>query len=263
MALFTGLLSLPGLPGGLGAVGATPSSAQEPNGGRGSNLPPRTWSLGALGWQLALSHSCPCRLGRGHQLCLFPTLLPIFPACPWEPMARPPACSGVWALQWQPWRGRHRGPGSSLQGECEPQHAGRVTSLHCDPPPGRPLSLPLQSASQASALFWDANIHTLLEPQIKGCVPPPASQWPLCAREFGTRGRGRGWEGGLSTKILVTLRSQQARMLREIPGGGLSPGILLPEKGARLTSRPTALAGGDSSWGKSPLNPRCVFWGVL
>lgn len=75
------------------------------------------------------------------------------------------------------------------------QQAWLVTSLHCDPPTGLALFLPNQPASQAPALFWDANIHTLLEPQIKGSIPPPASQWPLCAREFehGEReGLGRG-----------------------------------------------------------------------
>lgn len=63
----------------------------------------------------------------------------------------------------------------------------------------------LRPSCEVAALFWDANIHTLLEPQIKGGVPPPASQWSLCADgsrpvESEPRDRGRGWGGGAQHK---------------------------------------------------------------
>lgn len=62
----------------------------------------------------------------------------------------------------------------------------------------------LRPSCEVAALFWDANIHALLEPQIKGGVPPPAAQWSLCADgsrpESEPRDRGRGWGGGAQHK---------------------------------------------------------------
>lgn len=90
------------------------------------------------------------------------------------------------------------------------------------------LSFPcLRPSCEVAALFRDSNIHALLEPQIKGGVPPPASQWSLCADgsrpESEPRDRGRGWGGAPSTKTPVTQRSPQIMMLKEAPGGGCSP----------------------------------------
>lgn len=109
----------------------------------------------------------------------------------------------------------HGHPGlPSLWGACSPEgtHGGALQvcppvrqrswpSLHWHPPAHflSPLPPASQPASQAAALFWDANIHTLLEPQIKGGVPRPASQWFLCAdrslRGVRTQAERRGCEG--------------------------------------------------------------------
>ena len=70
--------------------------------------------------------------------------------------------------------------------------------------PTFPSSPCLQPARQAAALFGDANIHTLLEPQIKGGVPRPASQWSLCAdgsqRGVRTQAEGVGLGKGAQHK---------------------------------------------------------------
>lgn len=53
------------------------------------------------------------------------------------------------------------------------------------------------------ALFWDANIHTLLEPQIKGGAPPPPLNGSFVQREaceeVGPRQRGGAGEGAQCT----------------------------------------------------------------
>lgn len=95
-------------------------------------------------------------------------------------------------------------PGGALQ-VCPPVCRRSRPSLHGHAPAHflSPCLLPAsQPASPAAALFRDANIHTLLEPQIKGGVPRPASQWSLCADGSlrGVRTRQRGGAGkGLST----------------------------------------------------------------
>lgn len=77
-------------------------------------------------------------------------------------------------------RGEH-----TLQ-RCSPNVPATVPTLTARPPlspfctfSSSPAST--EPACQAAALFGDANIHELLEPQIKGGVPQPASQWTLCA----------------------------------------------------------------------------------
>lgn len=76
---------------------------------------------------------------------------------------------------------------SECVSQCADAHgqASAVTVLLTFPSsaPRAPASLHprLHPSSEAAVLFWDTNIHTLLEPQIKGGVPWPASQWSLCA----------------------------------------------------------------------------------
>lgn len=80
---------------------------------------------------------------------------------------------------------------------------------------------------EASALLWDANIHTLLEAQIKGGIPQPLLNGPFVQTEACKRVRIQAEQEGLgrgrSTMILVTQRSPQKMMFKEAPGGGCTP----------------------------------------
>lgn len=92
-------------------------------------------------------------------------------------------------------------------------------------PPSRRLSLPpLPPASPRGRGIVLGRKHTLLEPQIKGSIPRPASQWSLCAEESlrGARAQAEreGPEEGAQDKDTC---HPETLMFKEAPGGGWTP----------------------------------------
>lgn len=97
--------------------------------------------------------------------------------------------------------------------ECPPcAHWGTISrlSLPCLPEPARLLPC------------FGTKTHTLLEAQIKGSTPLPASQWTLCAegsqRELGSKETGRG--GGALHKDTCHSEKPSEDGVKKVPGGG-------------------------------------------
>lgn len=97
--------------------------------------------------------------------------------------------------------------------ECPPcAHWGTISrlSLSCLPEPGRLLSC------------FRTQTYTLLEAQIKGGTPLPASQWTLCAEgsqgELGSKETGRG--GGALHKDTCHSEKSSEDDVKKAPGGG-------------------------------------------
>lgn len=97
--------------------------------------------------------------------------------------------------------------------ECPPcAHWGTISRLSfpCLSKPGRLLPC------------FGTQTHTLLEAQIKGSTPLPASQWTLCAegsqRELGSKETGRG--GGALHKDTCHSEKPSEDGVKKAPGGG-------------------------------------------
>lgn len=138
-------------------------------------------------------------------------------------------------------------------------------------PPSRRLSLPpLPPASPRARGIVLGRKHTLLEPQIKGGIPRPASQWSLCAEESlrGARAQAEreGPEEGAQDKDTC---HPETLMFKEAPGGGWTPARcrkMQMEKSRcvqKKTLVPVVSEGGDiNGWvhGLQPSAGPCRGW---
>lgn len=97
--------------------------------------------------------------------------------------------------------------------ECPPcAHWGTISRL----------SLPRLPEPVRLLPCFGTQTHTLLEAQIKGSTPLPASQWTLCAegsqRELGSKETGRG--GGALHKDTCHSEKPSEDGVKKAPGGG-------------------------------------------
>lgn len=88
--------------------------------------------------------------------------------------------------------------------------------------PSPDFLFPASLSQPGCCLALGRKTHTLLEAQIKGSTPLPASQWTLCAegsqRELGSKETGRG--GGALHKDTCHSEKPSEDGVKKAPGGG-------------------------------------------